>query len=260
VALLEHNTLGFFMAIDYHHGANRHTLGGAFAALSKLLSDRKPRSLLDVGCGTGTWLKAAQGIGVPEVFGIDGVAVCEGDFLVPKKLFRLINLEHDWKLEQRFEVALCLEVAEHLSAETSPILVRSLVAHADMIFFSAACPGQEGEHHVNCQWPLYWQKLFNQEGFCCDDSPRWRLWEDERIEPWYRQNLLVAIRNTEGAGKEPRIHPVIHPAMFGGAMPNMANVRKEIVRQVSEGSENLGWYLGLQFRAIVRKLRRRKSH
>lgn len=245
------------MAIDYHHGANRHTLEGAFAALSKLLGDQKPGSLLDVGCGTGTWLKAAQELGVPEVFGVDGVAVSEGDFLVPKKLFRLVNLEHDWKLERRFEVALCLEVAEHLSAEASPILVRSLVAHADMIFFSAACPGQEGEHHVNCQWPIYWQDLFNREGFCCDDSPRWRLWEDERIEPWYRQNLFMATKDAGQAGSEPRIQRALHPSMFAGnAMPDMSRIRPGIIAQVEQGSQSIGWYLSIPFRGMLAKLRR----
>ena len=113
---------------------------------------------------------------------------------------------------------------------------------------------------MNCQWPRYWQQLFNKEGFRCDDSPRWQLWEDERIEPWYRQNMFLAVRDPQTAGKETRIHPIIHPAMLGGTMPDMADVRKEIVRQVSEGSEALAWYLGVPLTAVVHKLRRRISH
>jgi ubiquinone/menaquinone biosynthesis C-methylase UbiE len=42
-----------FMAIDYEHSQNIHTLNGPQAALPVLFADNKPTSLLDVGCGTG---------------------------------------------------------------------------------------------------------------------------------------------------------------------------------------------------------------
>ena len=93
-------------------------------------------------------------------------------------------------------------------------LVTSIVDHADTVLFSAACPDQFGQHPVNCQWPKYWQDLFNGHGFACDESIRWSIWIDSRIEPWYRQNIFFARYNPENAGREKRISPVIHPDMI----------------------------------------------
>jgi SAM-dependent methyltransferase len=71
------------MSIDYDHRANRHTLEGAKVAFTKLFSDKTPHSLLDVGCGTGTWLRAAIDFGVADVFGIDGVEIPDDQLLIP---------------------------------------------------------------------------------------------------------------------------------------------------------------------------------
>ena len=55
-----------------------------------------------------------------------------------------------------------------------------------------------GQNHINCQWPAYWQALFNQSGFWCDDRIRWEIWTEADIEPWYRQRLHRGARSARG--------------------------------------------------------------
>jgi SAM-dependent methyltransferase len=223
------------MAIDYDHSQNIHTLAGARAALSVLLGDRAPRSLLDVGCGTGTWLRAALDCGIPDVFGVDGVALTRERFHAPKTTYRQIDFTQPFALNRRFDVVLCLEVAEHLTAAAAEPFIQSLTRHGDTILFSAACPNQPGQHHINCQWPEYWQALFNRSGFACEDSLRWRIWRDGRIEPWYRQNVFQA-RKDPSAGTEARIEPVIHPDMWphldhGTARPVLRSLLGRVIKR-----------------------------
>jgi SAM-dependent methyltransferase len=204
--------------VDYDHSENVHTLSGAVAALSSLLGGQTPdgplpESLLDVGCGTGTWLRAALDLGVADVFGVDGVNVAPDRFYAPKSLYRQIDFTKPFDLGRGFDVVLCLEVAEHLPANAAEAFVTSLAKHGDLILFSAAIPNQPGQHHVNCQWPEYWQAIFNRAGYACEDSLRWRIWRDTRIEPWYRQNVFRAQKDA-AAGTEPRIEAVLHPDMW----------------------------------------------
>ena len=160
-------------------------------------------------------------------------------------------------MERRFDVAICLEVAEHLPAQAAELLVKSLTMHADKIIFSAACPGQEGQGHINCQWPSYWQALFNKYQFRCDDSLRWRIWEEDAVEPWYRQNLFMATKDLDQAGNEQRIRCVLNPAMFAeNTMPDMSKIRPEIINQIEQGSQPASWYLSIPFRGIIAKFRR----
>jgi hypothetical protein len=161
-------------------------------------------------------------------------------------------------LGRRFDVAFCLEVGEHLNETAAPVLVSALVAHTDVIWFSAAIPGQVGQHHVNCRWPDYWQSLFNEAGFACSDAIRWRLWDDERIEPWYRQNLFLATRDEALAGLEPRIQRVVHPVMWNGASAaNHYLDYKTAMEKCERGLMPATWYLTLPWKAFVSKCGRR---
>ena len=200
------------MTIDYDHATNLHTLDGPRAAFPKLFPFRLPENILDVGCGTGTWLRAAIDSGISDVIGIDGVEIPQDRLLFPSDKFHCQDLGAPVDLGRRFELVICLEVAEHFDQDAGRILIRTLTRHSDVVLFSAACPGQSGQHHVNCQWPEYWQALFNSEGYACDDSPRWKIWDDPLIECWYRQNIFIA-RRDPNAGKEPRIKSIIHPEM-----------------------------------------------
>jgi 2-polyprenyl-3-methyl-5-hydroxy-6-metoxy-1,4-benzoquinol methylase len=162
------------MTIDYDHSANLHTRSGAEAGLAVVLGRLAgtPSSMIDVGCGTGTWLRAATMLGVPDVRGVDGVIAPADELEVARSLITQVDLTQPLPLDRTFDLALCLEVAEHLDAPCGGVLVDSLVRASRQVVFSAACPGQMGQHHVNCQWPLYWQAEFNARGFACSDDVR----------------------------------------------------------------------------------------
>ena len=191
-----------------------HSLRGAVAGFRYLSAYGPFRSLLDVGAGPGTWMSAAYLAGVSDVWGTDiSRSVPENDFLQMCN-FEIRDASEPFDLHRRFDCVICLEVAEHLHEKSTRALIGSLCKHGDLVFFSAARPEQFGQNHVNCQWPSYWQGLFNAEGFTCIDDVRWRMWSDTDIEPWYRQNIFRAMRDPSFAGSEPRIPSVVHPDML----------------------------------------------
>jgi SAM-dependent methyltransferase len=246
------------VVIDYVHSANLHTLAGAEAAFPHLIRNRDPTSLLDVGCGTGTWIRAAQRHGISDVYGVDGVNISKDVLLFSNELFRQQDLTLEWNLGRKFDVVLCLEVAEHLPPSSAELLIKTLVTHSDVVVFSAACPGQLGQHHINCQWPEYWQNVFNTRGYVCDDSVRWEIWDLEPVEPWYRQNIFIAGRSTDMAGQEPRIKSVVHPQMLAGRGFEVFHDEKQLcLAGVESGDQSAWWYLITPLRAYRAKLLRR---
>jgi len=241
------------MQIDDNHAFSFHMQDGPRAVMPRIMSEVHPRSLLDVGCGIGTWLRAATELGIADFFGVETFDIPEGRLLVPPALFLQLDLTQPWDLGRRFDLALCLEVAEHLDQAYAGILIDALVQHADSIFFSAACPGQEGEHHVNCQWPAFWQQLFNARGYVCRDDLRWQIWDDPNVEPWYKQNMFMARLDPAKAGQEPRIKAIVHSEMWSGVTPTP----KEYLRQIEQGSMPPLWYTTVVPLAYLAKLKRR---
>jgi SAM-dependent methyltransferase len=241
------------MCIDYDHAANAHAHGqeGPRCVFSSLVPGLEPSSVLDIGCGIGTWLRAALDTGVKDVFGIDGVEIAPNRLLFPQECFMVRDLTEPINLGRRFDLAICLEVAEHLEQQYAETLIQTLVRHSDCIVFSAAPPGQPGQHHVNCEPPSAWQRRFNDLGFFCDDEIRWRLWEEKRLGPWYRQNMFIARNSPSLASREPRIKAVIHPDLLSVMQ------RSATMKDIEGGSMPACWYLNVSAKSLAVKARRK---
>jgi SAM-dependent methyltransferase len=177
------------------------------------------RSVLDVGCGIGTWLTEFADKDVREFVGVDGSYVDLKDLLIPPERFHAHDLTTPLELGRIFDLVCSLEVAEHIDIQYSTTFVASLCDHAsETILFSAAIPGQGGAYHVNEQWPSFWADLFAKQGFGCFDVIRPRIWHNSKVESWYRQNVLLFARGSTadrlGNVDPTRILDVVHPGVF----------------------------------------------
>ena len=151
----------------------------------------RPKSVVDVGCGVGTWLAAFRRRGVEDVFGVDGSPVPPDLLQIPPERFAVRDLSRPLALDRSFDLAVCVEVGEHLPASAAGTLVASLVAAAPVVLFSAAIPSQGGVGHVNEEWPRAWAERFSAAGFAWADPIRPRIWDDPGVEHWYAQNTLL---------------------------------------------------------------------
>jgi SAM-dependent methyltransferase len=165
----------------------------AEAILPPILEAVQPGSVVDVGCGTGTWLSAVLSAGVTDVLGLDGEWVQPDSLGIPAERFQTVDLRQPISIDRGFDLALCLETGEHLPIERSAGLVSDLVGLAPVVLFSAAVPGQGGTDHINEQWPDFWADLFAAHGYECVDAIRWRHWADEYVEFWYVQNAFLYV-------------------------------------------------------------------
>lgn len=179
----------FYTAID--DGSAR----SAVVMAARLWELVQPRSVVDLGCGVGNMLGVLHDhYGVHDVLGVDGDYVDRSMLRIPQDKFLPHDLSLPLALDRRFDLAITLEVAEHLDEPDAERFVDLLCSLSDQVMFSAAIPNQGGVHHVNEQWPQYWTRMFNQRGYAVVDAFRPVLWDNDEVEWWYRQNLLLLVR------------------------------------------------------------------
>ena len=163
----------------------------------------KPRRVVDFGCARGAWLKACQENGVESIQGLDGPYLDRSKLVIDSTCFKSTDLSGPLEIEGEWDMAICVEVAEHLPQKVGPALVRALTRSAPLVLFSAAVPGQTGRGHINEQWPIYWKHLFEEHGFSRLDPVRRHIWQDNRVEWWYRQNIFLYVSESILAVSEP---------------------------------------------------------
>ena len=177
-----------------YYGAFRSTSRtSAEAIVPELVRWFAPASVIDLGCGVGEWLGVFQAAGVRDIAGVDGTYVDRGQLAIAGDAFAAHDLATPFRASRRYDLAMSLEVAEHLKPGEGAELVNALVGAADVVLFSAAAPHQAGVRHVNCQWPGYWSQLFRSHGYATFDAIRPRFWNDARVDWWYRQNTLLYV-------------------------------------------------------------------
>ena len=176
---------------------NMAATGSAYAASGSSHSSRScPVRVVDIGCARGTWLREWRASGVNDVVGVDGDYVDRGKLEIAQDRFSCVILA---QIQPPTPVrsGANSEVAEHLPAARAASFVADLVALAPVVLFSAAPPGQGGEHHLNEQPYDYWRALFRHHGYVAVDCLRPLLTRDAGIPRWYRHNLMLYVRRDE---------------------------------------------------------------
>jgi 2-polyprenyl-3-methyl-5-hydroxy-6-metoxy-1,4-benzoquinol methylase len=148
----------------------------------------EPLTVLDVGCGPGTYVRALREMSV-DAMGIDTDKRVTGQkYLLQQSLF-------DTKLQA--ELVLCLEVAEHIDEDKSDDVVKSIVGTVEpggMLIWSAAHPGQGGTGHINCQPKAYWDAKFKEAGLERNETMEARLLDHIKAGyhmGWFLQNAML---------------------------------------------------------------------
>ncbi len=197
-----------------------------------------PDSAVDVGCGRGTWLKAFKEIGTRQLVGFDGEWNAQENMIEDSIVFNACNLNKGICGDDydRFDLAISLEVAEHLEPSSSERFVQSLVRLSDAVLFSAAFTGQLGRSHINCRRHTYWGQLFAVHDYIPFDVFRPLIWGDARVEFWYRRNTFLYVRKNSDRYafvRAKKIAPMadiafmdcINPALYLGRLPLRQSVR-----------------------------------
>ncbi|PWU02101.1 MAG: hypothetical protein C5B53_02090 [Candidatus Melainabacteria bacterium] len=199
-------------------------------------------SVIDLGCGTGSWLSAFKKCGVKDVQGLDSSDVDKEVFQIDLAEFRQFDITKPLTIDKKFDLACSLEVAEHLPESAAETIVESLTKLAPVVLFSAAVPFQGGTDHTNEQWPEYWEKIFRKHGFRVVDCIRQLVWNNERVAYWYAQNLLLFVR-ADALDKFPKLEPYladtnpeylsrIHPKMYLKSRQELSNPKYIVMRTI----------------------------
>lgn len=247
------------MKDQYGHGfyKDRH-LESVYAArtILPLVLDALPpvNSAIDFGCGVGTWLSVLKEKGAREIQGIDGPWLDQNLLQIPKENFRQVNFEEGIQFGKRYDLAISLEVAEHLSQESANRFVEMLVGVSDCILFSAAIPFQGGRSHINEQWLDYWVDIFASRGYLAFDFVRKKIWNDGQIPYWYRQNILLFVKKNQarnikipGSGEPGTDSPIslVHPDLYLSKVRQMSSVSGswKLFRRAVRAwvKESIGW-------------------
>ncbi|MEP3420327.1 MAG: methyltransferase domain-containing protein [Erythrobacter sp.] len=222
---------------DFHANRDARTRAAARHIIGKVIDWVDPKSACDVGCGVGTWLAVARELGIEDVHGFEGPWAKTANLVLDSDEVSFQNLEAKVEADRKFDLAISLEVAEHLDPSRAAGFVGDLCALSDCVMFSAAIPLQGGTGHINEQWQSYWADHFQSKNYIAFDPIRPLIWQDESIAFWYRQNMLVYAREgSEAAAKLAKVTSgtatmldLVHPDQYlhaEAAQPARAISRK----------------------------------
>jgi len=199
------------------------SVSSAEVILGLLYDFYQPQSVIDVGCGRGAWLSVAESLGTKNLIGLDGHWNTKDKLLSQNIDFTSVDLEGTIDIREKYDLCISLEVAEHLAGKRAKTFIENLCKASNVVLFSAAIVNQGGTNHINEQWQSYWIELFQANGYECFDIFRGVIWENEKVELWYRQNIFLFIKiseigdqiNTEKLKEmEEKMPNIVHPKYY----------------------------------------------
>jgi len=154
--------------------------------IDEILNTFHPKSILDVGSGTGVSLQYFLQKNI-DATGVENSKLAIKQSAVGDKIIRH-NLKNELDLRKKFDLVWSFEVIEHIHPQFEATFLNTLVRHGDRVIISAARPGQGGHGHFNEQLPGYWIKRFSDLQFQLNQEMTQRL---RNIKETHADNLLV---------------------------------------------------------------------
>ena len=169
----------------------------AHAVADILYEEYEPDSVIDFGCGLGRYLTGFQAHGA-RVHGVEGFSEAREHAEIPNDALTIHDLREPLALEEQYDLALCIETAEHIPPKFDDVLVDTITSAAPRVVFTAAPPGHGGTHHVNEAPREYWIEKFQSKGFSYAAEEADRLQESIRSEvdnaEWVGDRLFIFSR------------------------------------------------------------------
>ncbi len=202
-----------------------------------------PKSILDYGCGTGSWAAVAKQIGANRVLGIDGPWVNKDMLKIHPDEFVAVDSEIDaFPDVGEFDLAISMEVLEHLNDRTAKAALDFLSQRSKYILLSVAIPGQGGTNHINEQWQSYYARYLGERGFRVWDLVRPKFWDEPNIPYFYRQNALFFVREDLADQHEICDAPLldaVHPEIMNLLQLYKTKREAQIGRRIERGIRGL---------------------
>lgn len=159
----------------------------------------RPKSVIDIGCATGLYLKPFYQRKI-DIYGVDYAESAFDTALLQVPRTKIHRQDITTTAAKHLaDLALCIEVLEHIPADGAATAVRFICHSADAVVFSAAQPGQGGVGHINCQPKAYWEALFATNGFRrnhLDEEHLLTLMAAGYHLGWLLNNLMIFQKNS----------------------------------------------------------------
>jgi SAM-dependent methyltransferase len=136
-----------------------------------------PATVLDAGCAMGMVVEALRDRGV-ESFGVDVSEYAIENVRPDVRPFCWTGSILD-PFPRRYDLIVCIEVLEHLSARDAERAVANFVRFTDDVLFSSTPKDFKETTHFNVQPPEWWAELFARHGFYRDVG-----FDASFITPW----------------------------------------------------------------------------
>lgn len=157
-----------------------------------------PRSVIDYGCGIGSYLLSAHNNGIEKIKGFD----IGGEFarkytpLEVQPFIEYIDCTQEI-VTSKYDCVISFETAEHIEPSGTNTFISNLVNSLDkigLILFTAAPEGQQGTGHINCRPKEFWINEFESRGLVHMISSQESIkkaWKELGAPDYIINNLLV---------------------------------------------------------------------
>lgn len=176
---------------ERHLGGHNNMTHIDIGALSYLIKEFSPKTMLDIGCGPGGMVLEAKKNKI-EAVGIDGFPGprIEKDINIIIHDFTKGSFDH----KIYFDLGWSCEFVEHVEEKYQENYMNSF-SSCRVVAMTFAPPNTPGHHHVNCRTEEYWIEIFSKFGFRRDEEKTLLLRKHSTMQRnFVRKNGILFIK------------------------------------------------------------------